>query len=346
MAKLRALAELVGGRIIGDPELRIERVASIAQAGEGEITFLANPKYLPRLATTAASAVIVAPGVEAHAQERTLLVCANPYLAFARILDHLQGPRHEERGVMEGSSVHPEAEIAAHVTIHPGCVVGRGASIGRGSTLYPGVVLYEDAVVGDGCVLHAGVIVREGCRIGNQVIIQPGAVIGSDGFGYAPDGQHYVKIPQVGIVVIEDDVEIGAATCIDRAALGVTRIRRGVKIDNLVQVGHNVVIGEDTIIVAQVGVAGSSEIGRHCTIGGQAAIVGHIKIGDNVMVGGQSGVNNNVAGGQILSGTPVMPHKNWLKASMSFAKLPEMRKELSRMKAQLEELEKMIKEKE
>jgi UDP-3-O-[3-hydroxymyristoyl] glucosamine N-acyltransferase len=245
---------------------------------------------------------------------------------------------------MPGAQVAASATVAEGVTVHPGCVVGENVTLGKGTILYPGVVLYDEAVVGEECTLHAGVVVREQCRIGNRVIIQPSAVIGSDGFGFAPDGARYFKIPQVGIVVVEDDVEIGASTCIDRAALGVTRIRRGTKIDNLVQIAHNVVVGEDTILVSQVGIAGSSEVGNHCTFGGQAAVSGHLKIGDNVTIGGRGGVTNDVDDNQFLSGLPAIPHKEWLKATMSFTRLPEMRKELSRMKRQLEELEKLIQE--
>jgi UDP-3-O-[3-hydroxymyristoyl] glucosamine N-acyltransferase len=341
---LRELAELVGGTVVGDAELTVGRVAPIGEAGEGDLTFIANPRYLPQLQETRASAVIVGPEVETGALPR--IVCANPYLAFAKILTHLQVQRPAARGVMPGALVDASAVLGPEVTLHPGSVVGEGVRIGRGSVLHPGVVLYAGVTVGEDCTLHAGAVVREGCRLGDRVILQPNAVVGSDGFGFAPDGRRYYKIPQVGIVEIEDDVEIGAATCIDRAALGVTRVRRGSKLDNLVQIGHNVVIGEDTIIVAQVGIAGSTEIGNHCTLGGQAGVVGHIKIGDNVMIGAQSGVNSSLAPNQILSGTPVMPHKEWLKASMSFARLPEIRKEIGRLKRQVEELEMQLKEKE
>jgi len=344
VATLKELAELVGGAVVGDDDLEVHRVAAISEARAGDISFIANPKYLPLLQETRASAVIVAPGVEAP--HLSLLVAPNPYLAFAKILTRLQVVRPESKGVMPGACVHPSARIGAEVTIHPGCVVGENVSIGDGTLLYPNVVLYDNVTIGHECTLHAGVVVREGCSIGNRVILQPSAVIGSDGFGFAPDGARYFKIPQVGVVLIEDDVEVGSASCIDRAALGVTRIRRGAKIDNLVQIGHNVTVGEDTVIVAQVGVAGSTEIGRHCTLGGQAGVVGHIKIGDNVMVGAQSGVNNSVGPNQVLSGTPVMPHREWLKASMSFARLPELRKDVTRLKRQIEELELLMKERE
>ncbi len=342
MATLAELAQLVDGTVSGDPTATIERLAPIDKAGPGEITFLANPKYLSLLPNCQAAAIIVAPGVEAPG--KNLLVCANPYLAFAKILTCLHVPRPACKGVMAGAQVDPSAEIASGVTLYPGCVVGARVKIGAGSILHPGVVLYDGVVVGEESLLHANVVVREGCRLGNRVIVQPGAVIGSDGFGFAPDGEAYYKIPQIGIVVIEDDVEIGSATCIDRAALGVTRIGRGSKIDNLVQVAHNVEIDENTVVVSQVGISGSSRIGKHCTLGGQVGVAGHLRIGDNVTVAARGGVTGNVSGNQILAGFPVIPHKEWLKAASSFNKLPEMRKEISRLKRQLEELSHLIKE--
>lgn len=341
-ATLEELARLVGGTVVGDPSLVIHRLMPMEVAGEGDIVFIAQQKYVAKLKDCRASAVIVPPGGEISGF--SLIVCRNPYLAFAQVLNHLQVERPAPQGVMAGAVVAPSAEIGEGVTIHPGCVVGERAVVGGGSILYPNVVLYDDVAVGRDCLLHAGAIVREGCRLGDRVILQPGAIIGSDGFGFAPDGERYVKIPQVGIVIIEDDVEIGAASCIDRAALGVTRIRRGAKLDNLVQIGHNVTIGEDTILVSQVGIAGSTTIGNHCTFGGQAGTAGHIKIGDNVMIGGQSGVAGNLEGNQVLSGSPAIPHKEWLKASMGFAKLPELRREVGRLRRQLDELESKLKE--
>lgn len=341
MAKLRDLAALIDARIVGDPDTEIERMATIDQAQPGAITFLANPKYLPLLATTQASAVIIGSGVEAPAG-LNLLQCANPYLAFAKILTFLHVQRPEPQGISPRASVDPTAEIAAGVTIHPGCVVGARVKIGAQTILYPQVVLYDDVTLGAGCTIHAGVIIREGCRIGERVIIQPAAVIGSDGFGFAPDGEGYYKIPQIGIVVVEDDVEIGAGCCIDRAALGVTRLGQGVKLDNMVQIAHNVTIGAHTVIAAQTGIAGSSKIGRHCTFGGQSSAAGHIKTGDNLTVAGRGALAGNIAGEQIVAGVPAIPHHDWLKASMIFAKLPTLRKEVKRMQQEMERLKNMI----
>lgn len=342
-ATLGELAALVGGTVRGDAALTIRRVAPLNAAIEGDLTFFTNPKYAAALKTTRASAVIVAPGLELDCA-LPQLQCANPYLAFAKILTQLAVSKPPVLGIMEGAVVDPSAELAEDVTVYPGCVVGAGVRIGRGTVLYPNVTLYAGVTVGEDCLLHAGAVVRDGCSLGNRVILQPNAVIGSDGFGFAPDGERYFKIPQVGIVALEDDVEIGSSTCIDRAALGVTRIRRGSKIDNLVQIGHNVEVGEDTVIVSQVGISGSTVIGRHCTFGGQSAATGHIKIGDNVTVGARGAIAANTEGNQVVSGAPAMPHREWLKASMSFGKLPEMRRELSQLKHQLAKLEEQLKE--
>lgn len=346
MATLKELADLVGGEVYGDPQREIRALAPLDQAGPGEISFLANPKYQPLLQKTRASAVIVSPGVEAPGLD--LLVCRNPYLAFAKVLTRLHVVRPAPRGVVPGASVDPSAVLGTEVTVEAGCVVGRNVQIGRGTILHPNVVLYDGVVIGEDCTLHAGVVVREGCRLGARVIVQPGAVIGSDGFGFAPDGETYFKIPQVGIVIVEDDVEVGANSCIDRAALGVTRIGRGCKLDNLVQIAHNVTVGEHTVMAAQVGISGSTRIGRHCTFGGQGAAAGHLKIGDNLTFGGRAGVTGDIVGDgtpQIYSGTPLQPHKDWLRSSMTFTRLPELRKEVTRLKRQLEDLEKQLKEK-
>lgn len=342
MATLKELAELVGGTVVGDGECRIERLATLDTAGPGDITFVSNPKYLKGIAQCKASAVIVAPGIEV--QGFPLIVCSNPYLAFAKVLTFLQVRRPEPQGIMAGAIVHPGARLGRGVTVHPGCVVGEDVSIGDGTIFYPGVIVYDRVAIGADCLIHAGVVIREECRLGDRVIIQPSVVIGCDGFGFAPDGSGYYKIPQVGIVVVEDDVEIGSGSCIDRAALGVTLIGRGTKIDNLVHIAHNVVVGEDNILCGQVGIAGSTRIGRHCTFGGQAGLAGHVRIGDNVTIGAQGGVAGNLEGNQVLSGSPVIPHKDWVKASLTFGRLPEMRKEMNRMKRQLAELEMLIQE--
>jgi len=343
MLTLQELAELVGGHVQGDASVSIVRLSPIDSAQPGDITFVANPKYLAKIKDCQASAIIIAPGVDAPGVN--LLVCRNPYLAFAKILTHLQGGAKPAAGVRPGAHVSASAEIDPGATLYPGCFVGERVKVGAGTVIHSGVVLYDDVSVGCDCLLHAQSVVREGCRLGDRVILQPASVIGSDGFGFAPDGAAYYKIPQVGIVVLEDDVEIGACSCIDRAALGKTLIRRGTKLDNLVQIGHNAEIGEDCIIVSQVGVSGSTKIGRHCTLAGQVGVAGHIKIGDNVTIGAKSGVVGNVDSDQTLSGLPLMPHKQWLKSTMTLPKLPEMRKELVKLSKRIQELEALVKEK-
>ena len=340
---LAVLAELVGGCVSGDPSTFVSGVAPLDSADPNQISFLANPKRRERLLTCRAAAIIVPPSL-AGTVETPLLLTDNPYLAFAKILTYFSVTPHEPRGVMQGALVDPSAVLGEDVTISPGCVVAAGVRIGRGTLLYPNVVIYADAIIGEDCVLHANVTVRERCHLGNRVILHAGAVIGADGFGYAPDGKGYFKIPQVGHVLLEDDVEVGACSCIDRANMGVTRIGRGTKIDNLVQVAHNVQIGEDCILAAQVGFAGSARIGRHCTFGGQAAVTGHVTLGDNVTIAGRSGVTNDVASNQAMAGLPVMPHRDWLKSTMAMQHLPEMRRELKQLKQRLDELTKQLTE--
>ncbi len=343
MANLQKLADLVGGELQGDPDVNILQVAPVDQAQQGDITFVANPKYLGKLQQSQASAVLLAPGVTAPG-DMNLIICNNPYLAFAKILTFLQVPERAVKGVMPGAFIAESAEVDESATVYPGCVIGERVKLGAGTVLYPGVVLYDDVTIGKNCLIHAKSVVREGCRLHDRVILQPAAVIGSDGFGFAPDGNGYFKIPQVGIVVLEDDVEIGSGSCVDRAALGETRICRGTKLDNLVQIGHNVKVGENCIIVSQTGIAGSVTIGNHCTFGGQSATAGHLTVGDNVMIGARGAAAGDVAPDQILSGAPLLPHKQWLRSTMVFPKLPEMRKDLQKMKKRLEELESLLKE--
>ena len=338
MAKtLRELANHLDGETLGDPSVLIMGLGTLDSAEAGQITFLANPKYAAKVETTRASAIVLPPS--ANGFGRNGIVVANPYLAFAKLLTLFTKQTRTARGVMDGAFVGAGVTMGKDVTVYPGAYIGDGVCIGARATIYPNVTLYEGVVLGDDVTLHAGVSVREGSRIGNRVTVQNGAVIGGDGFGYAPDGDGWFKIPQIGTVIIEDDVEIGANTTIDRAALETTRIGRGTKIDNLVQIAHNCQIGENCVIVAQAGIAGSTTLGKHVTLGGQVAIVDHLVIGDNAMISGQSGVFNNVAAGAVLSGTPAIPHQARLKSAAVFPHLPEMRKTLSRLKNRMTKVE-------
>jgi UDP-3-O-[3-hydroxymyristoyl] glucosamine N-acyltransferase len=337
---LKELAEFLGGRVIGDGNAVVSSLGTLDDAAEGQITFLANPKYVSKVATTRATAIVVPPGAERYG--KNVIEVKNPYLAFAKLLTLFHVAPMVPRGVMDGALVGKDVALGEGVTIYPGAFVADGVKIGNRAVLFPGVAVYRDVMIGDDVVLHSNVTVREGCRIGSRVIIHSGAVIGSDGFGYAPDGKEYHKIPQIGIVVIEDDVEIGANTTVDRAALSVTLIRRGTKIDNLVQIAHNCIIGENCIIVSQTGISGSTKLGSHVTLGGQVGIAGHLDIGDNVMVAAKAGVHSSISAGQIFSGYPAFPHKEWLRSASVFSKLPEMRKTLNTLEKKVQELEEKL----
>jgi UDP-3-O-[3-hydroxymyristoyl] glucosamine N-acyltransferase len=326
--------------VSGDGETLIGGLATLDDAGEGELTFLANPKYAGKVATTKASAVLLPEG--ANPQGRNAIFHANPYLAFAKLLTLFYTAPAAPLGVMAGAFVADGVKLGADVSVHPGASIAPGVVVGDRVTLHSGVVLYPGVTLGDDVTLHANVSVRERCRIGNRVTVHDGTVIGSDGFGYAPDGNSWYKIPQIGIVVIEDDVEIGSNSVIDRAALEVTRISRGTKIDNLVQIAHNCVIGEDCMIVSQVGISGSTQLGNHVIMGGQVGVAGHLKIGDNVMIAAKSGVPGNIAANQMVGGIPAIPHREWLKAASMVPKLPEFRKTLNALEKRLAELEKLV----
>lgn len=337
---LKELAAGLGGRVIGDQDARITGLASLDEAGEGDLTFLANPRYAQKVAATKASAVILPPGADPCGKNG--IEVDNPYLAFAKALTLFHVTPPEPKGIMAGAYLGRNAEVGKDVTVYPGAFVGDGARIGDRVTLFPGVVLYECVELGNDVTLHANVSVRERCRIGNRVIVHCGTVIGSDGFGYAPEGSGWYKIPQLGIVVIEDDVEIGANATIDRAALDVTLIKCGTKIDNLVQIAHNCIIGDNCMIASQSGVSGSSTLGDHVILAGQVGIVGHLKIGDNVMVGGKSGVTDNLPAGSLVSGIPAFPHRDWLRVSALIPRLPELKKAVSALEKKVRELEEKL----
>jgi len=338
---LKELAAYLGGTVQGDENLAVNGLAPLENAGPDKITFLANPKYASKVAETGAGAVLMAPGGERYG--RNVIEVANPYLGFAKLLTLFYTQPHPPLGVLPGANISGQTTLGENITVYPGACIGSNVTLGDRTVVHPGAVIYEGVSIGADCVIHANAVIRERCRIGNRCIIQPGAVIGSDGFGYAPDGRSYYRIPQIGIVVLEDDVEIGANTCIDRAALEVTLIRRGTKLDNLVQIAHNCQIGEDCMIVSQVGVSGSAKIGNHVTLAGQVGVAGHLTIGDNVMVGAQSGVPGSLAANAGYSGTPAMPHKDWLRAMAVVPRLPEIKKTVSALEKRISELESKLK---
>jgi UDP-3-O-[3-hydroxymyristoyl] glucosamine N-acyltransferase len=326
--KLSQIASALNARLEnGSPDTEITGINGIEQAGRAELTFVANPKYAAAARLTKAAAVIVAedfPVIPAA----TLRV-EDPYLGFARALELFHEPLRYAPGVHPTAVVHPTAKIGQSAHIGPYAVVDEKVKIGDHAVLLAHVVIYRGASIGNNFFAHAHAVVRENCRIGNNVLLQNGVVVGSDGFGFAKthNGQWH-KIPQPAPVVIEDDVEVQANSCIDRASVGETRIRRGVKIDNLVQVGHGSQVGEDALLCSQVGLAGSTEIGKRVILTGQVGVVGHCKIGEAAIVTPQSGVAHDIPAGALVSGAPAVDHKLWLKYSALLPKLPEMARAL------------------
>jgi UDP-3-O-[3-hydroxymyristoyl] glucosamine N-acyltransferase len=334
---LKELASLINGEIIGDESVNITGVAGIQEAGPGDITFLAGKKYLQYLVGSKASCVIVREPVSDL--PITQVKVSNPQLAFAKVLKQFYIKYQEPIGISDDAYISDTAQIADDVSVYPLCYISDGVSIGKGTVIHPYVFIGENTRLGEHCVLYPNVTVREKVQVGDRVIIHSGAVIGSDGFGYVFDqGSHY-KIPQVGGVIIEDDVEIGANVTIDRATTGNTIIGSGTKIDNLVQIAHNVKIGRNSLIISQVGIAGSSEIGDYVTLAGQVGVADHTYIESETIFGAQSGAMGHVAKG-VYSGSPGIPHREWLKAQVVFAKLPELHKRVRELEAKIKELEK------
>ncbi len=350
--RLGQLAEWVDGDLQGDPETVVSRVAGVREAGPGEITFLANPKYTAQADRTRASAMILArespDEIKRALQEAgvALILVDDPYFALSRVVQRIHAKPYRPLGVSEAAVIGNEVRLGKDLSIHPLARVEDRVTIGDRVTLYPGSFIGEGSEIGEDSIIYPNVTIREGTRIGKRVIIHSGTVVGSDGFGFSTQGGKHHKIPQVGTVVIEDDVELGANVAVDRAALGKTVIRKGTKVDNLVQIAHNVVIGEDCLIVAQAGISGSTELGHHVILAGQVGVVGHLNIGDGVRVGAQSGVAQDVPGGATISGSPTMPHQQWLRVQAALRELPQMRKRVREMERELQSLRKTLKERE
>jgi UDP-3-O-[3-hydroxymyristoyl] glucosamine N-acyltransferase len=305
-------------------------------AGPEQLTFLANPKYAHRVRDTRAAAILVTQPVEAPVIN---VISTNPYLDFARALALFYHPPRPAPGIDALASVHPTAVIGENASVGAFAVIGPGVSIGRNAVLHPHVVIYEGAVIGDDFLAHSHAAVREFCRIGDRVILQNGVVVGGDGFGFAKraDGTHE-KIVQSGVTVIEDDVEIQTLTSVDRATVGETRVRRGAKVDSLVQIGHACVVGEDNIICAQTGLAGSSVLERNVLLAGQVGVSGHLTIHENSVVYAQSGVGGDVAAGSCISGSPAFESKSWLRAITAFPRLPELLRAMRQLEKRVQEL--------
>ncbi|HEU0120968.1 MAG TPA: UDP-3-O-(3-hydroxymyristoyl)glucosamine N-acyltransferase [Bryobacteraceae bacterium] len=336
--RLGELAQRLGAVLHGDAEIEICGVSGMEHAGPGHLTFLANPKYAPKVKNTQAAAILVAQplaGVPIAS-----VISENPYHDFARALEMFYQPPRPEPGIHPLAFVDPTAEIGPGASIAPFAYVGPRVKIGARCTLYPHTVIYEGAEIGDDFLAHAHSTVREFCRVGSRVILQNAVVVGGDGFGFAKtkQGTHY-KIVQSGIVVIEDDVEIQSLTAIDRATMGETRVERGAKIDNLVQVGHASVVGPDNIICSQAGLAGSSILKKNVLLAGQVGISGHLTINDNAVIYAQSGIGGDVPAGALMSGSPAFDAKVWLRAITAFQKLPDMLRTVRELEKRVAELE-------
>lgn len=335
---LAEIAAFLGGSVQGDGSVGIEQIRGIDEAGPGDITFVANAKYRKKLETTKADGIIAAPGTLGPG--KNLVIVDDPYSSLGKLLEFYYPEEEEPAGISKGACVEAGAEVSPEAALYPGVYIGRGARVAAGAVLYPGVFVGRNAAVGEASILYPGVTIYRRCLIGRRVVLHAGVIVGADGFGFALPGGENRKIPQVGYVQIDDDVEIGANSTIDRGTLGRTWIQRGVKIDNLVQVGHNVVIGENSVIVAQVGISGSAQLGNGVVIGGQAGIVGHIRIGDGVMAAARTGIHKDVPPGQIVGGAPHLPYREWLKKEASLQKLPELRAAFAELQKRVATLEK------
>jgi UDP-3-O-[3-hydroxymyristoyl] glucosamine N-acyltransferase len=337
--RLRELSDRLTCELRGDPEILITGVSTLERATPSEISFLSNPRYTRQVAASRAAAVITSdPAV--IPPEKAALVSANPYLTFALALELFSSPPPVRPGIHPTALVSPTAKLGAGISVGPYTFIGDGVRIGNNVTIRSHCAIHENVEIGDNCHLHSHCVIREECRLGRGVVLQNGAIIGSDGFGYARRDDHsWHKIPQTGVVIIEDQVEIGAGSVIDRATIGETRIRRGARIDNLVQIGHGSVVGEDTLLCAQVGLAGSTTVGNEVILGGQVGAAGHLTIGDRVIATAQTGIPGSVPPDSVISGYPAIPNRDWLKASAVFAQLPRLYREINSLKKRLAALE-------
>jgi UDP-3-O-[3-hydroxymyristoyl] glucosamine N-acyltransferase len=333
---LGELAKYVGGRTTGDPNIVIRAAATLGRAGEGDISFLANPKYQKQLESTKASAVITGKEIKTNAP---LLVAEDPYYAFMQIVVLLHGHRkHRKVGISKKASISDTAKVGVDCQIHDFVVICDGAKIGDGCIIYPGTYIGPDVQTGNDCIIYPNVVIYDGCRIGNRVIINANSTVGEDGFGYASyKGEHH-KIPHIGIVVIEDDVEIGAGCAVERGTLGDTVIGKGTKLGDLVAIGHGTKIGDHCLLVAQVGIAGSTTLGNYCVLGGQVGVVGHVTIGNNVTVAAQSGVINDIPDGKVVVGAPAIEAKLGRRAYSMIEHLPEIRQGVRQLQKKVQQL--------
>ncbi len=339
----KQIAEYIQGVIVGDENTTVHTFSKIEEGIPGALTFLANPKYTHYIYETKASIVLVNKDFIPEGEiTATLIKVDNAYESLAKLMTLYEMSKPKKTGIDPLASVAANARIGENVYIGPFACIEEGAVIGDNAYIHPHVTVGCNAKVGNGTILYPHVTVYHDCRIGNQCIIHAGAVIGADGFGFAPSAEGYEKIPQIGITIIEDQVEIGANTCVDRATMGATIVHKGTKLDNLIQIAHNVEVGSHTVMASQVGIAGSAKIGEWCMFGGQVGVAGHIQIGDHVNVGAQSGIPGNTKSGSSLMGYPAIEPKQFARSSAVFKKLPEMYSELGRLQKELEELKKQL----
>ena len=333
------IASYLGGTVEGNPEAAVKTFAKIEEGQEGAISFLANPKYAHYLYETLSSVVLVNQDfVPERPVKATLVRVPNAYEAIARLLSLYESMTQKRTGIHPLACVSETATLGEGVYVGPFAYVGEGVSIGNGTQIYAHVVLEENTTVGDNCTIYPNVSVYKECRIGNGVILHSGCVIGADGFGFAPAADGYEKIPQIGIVTIEDNVEIGANACVDRSTMGSTYVRRGAKIDNLVQIAHNVEVGAHTVMSAQVGVAGSTKIGEWCMFAGQVGVAGHLTLPDRTTAGAQAGIHTSRTGGVPLMGTPAIDARTFARSSAVFKNLPDLREEVRNLRKEIEQL--------
>jgi UDP-3-O-[3-hydroxymyristoyl] glucosamine N-acyltransferase len=341
MRLLLDIADRLGGRLVGDGETPIAGISGIKDAKHGEITFLTHPSFAKHLKECQASAIIIDEGSAAEAAgPANRIIVKNPGLAYIEVARMFAGTRQTEPGISALANVSSEATVSPEACVMPFVFIGRGSAVEKGVVIYPSAYIGENVTIGEESIIYPNASLYDGVTVGKRVIIHAGVVLGSDGFGYVWDGSGHRKIPQIGSLIIEDDVEIGANTTIDRASLGTTVIKKGAKIDNLVQIAHNVSIGENSIIVAQVGVAGSATIGRNVLLAGQAGVRDHVTVGNNVRAGGQTGITKDVPDNSDIMGTPHLPIREWLRLQGYLKRLPELFTKIARIEKTLEHKEK------
>jgi UDP-3-O-[3-hydroxymyristoyl] glucosamine N-acyltransferase len=339
----KQIAEFIQGTVVGDENATVHTFAKIEEGIPGSISFLSNPKYLHYIYDTKASIVLVNKDFTPEQEVKTTLIKVdNAYESLAKLLTLYEMSKPKKTGIDSLAYIAPTAKIGKEVYIAPFAYIGDGAVIGDNTAIYPHATIGENAQIGNNCILYPNVTVYHDCRIGNQCILHAGSVIGADGFGFAPSPEGYEKIPQIGIVIIEDNVEVGANTCIDRSTMGATIVHKGVKLDNLIQIAHNVEVGSHTVMSSQVGIAGSTKIGEWCMFGGQVGVAGHIKVNDHVSVAAQSGIAKATKENQAIMGSPAIDAKQYFKCSAVFKNLPEMFSTVNQLQKEIEELKKQL----